>query len=208
MSRAPGYVAGCNTRWFAKDEDGDFTSAMLRRTCRTRLSFADDDTDRYASMLAFPCYEGQFESGQLDTVMSVTTAFSRGRSTTPACTPPSRAAGGVPGLQRRAAARTGALRRGHEGRREPGLHQPGLHKQRNLLSWSQPPLRPVHLAASCLSSRARATLAPTPSLATRAGVAGRACRSRLRATACAVPHKLKPPPPPSSPTHQPTNHQR
>ena len=68
-----GYVAGCNTRWFAKDEDGNFTSDQAALAIQDRLSFAHDDTDRYASMLAFPCYEGQFESGQLDTVMSVTT---------------------------------------------------------------------------------------------------------------------------------------
>ena len=67
-----GYVAGCNTRWFAKDEDGNFTSGYAAQAIQDRLSFADDNTDRYASMLAFPCYEGQFESGQLDTVMSVT----------------------------------------------------------------------------------------------------------------------------------------
>jgi len=67
-----GYVAGCNTRWFAKDEDGEFTSGQAAQAIQDRLSFADDNTDRYASMLAFPCYEGQFESGQLDTVMSVT----------------------------------------------------------------------------------------------------------------------------------------
>ena len=39
----------------------------------SRLSFADDVTDKYASMLAFPAHEGQFTSGQLDTVCSVTT---------------------------------------------------------------------------------------------------------------------------------------
>ena len=64
-----GYVAGCNTRWFAKDEKGGFTSGQAAQAIQDRLSFADDNTDRYASMLAFPCYEGQFESGQLDTVM-------------------------------------------------------------------------------------------------------------------------------------------
>jgi hypothetical protein len=68
-----GYVAGCNTRWFAKDEAGNFTADQAAQAIQDRLSFADDNTDRYASMLAFPCYEGQFESGQLDTVMSVTT---------------------------------------------------------------------------------------------------------------------------------------
>jgi len=68
-----GYVAGCNTRWFAKGEDDLFSADNAANAIQARLSFANDDTDRYASMLAFPCYEGQFNSGQLDTVMSVTT---------------------------------------------------------------------------------------------------------------------------------------
>ena len=38
-----------------------------------RLSFADDVGGSYQSMLAFPALGAQFESGHLDTVMSVTT---------------------------------------------------------------------------------------------------------------------------------------
>ena len=69
-----GYVAGMNTRWFAKPEGGGAMSAeAAMENMQARLSFSNDDTDRYASMLAFPCLEGQFQSGQLDTVMSVTT---------------------------------------------------------------------------------------------------------------------------------------
>ena len=69
-----GYVAGMNTRWFAKPERGGAMSAEAAQdNIQARLSFGHDDTDRYASMLAFPCLEGQFQSGQLDTVMSVTT---------------------------------------------------------------------------------------------------------------------------------------
>ena len=68
-----GYVAGCNTRWFAKGEDNSYSASNAADAIQARLSFAHDDTDRYASMLAFPCWEGQFNSGQLDTVMSVTT---------------------------------------------------------------------------------------------------------------------------------------
>ena len=68
-----GYVAGCNTRWFAKGEDESFSAGTAADAIQARLSFGHDDTDRYASMLAFPCMEGQFNSGQLDTVMSVTT---------------------------------------------------------------------------------------------------------------------------------------
>jgi len=68
-----GYVAGCNARWFAKEgEDAGFTVKNAQTAIQDRLSFADDVTDRYASMLAFPAWEGQFEGGQLDTVMSVT----------------------------------------------------------------------------------------------------------------------------------------
>jgi len=69
-----GYVAGMNTRWFAKPERGGaMSSEAAQENIQARLSFSHDDTDRYASMLAFPCLEGQFQSGQLDTVMSVTT---------------------------------------------------------------------------------------------------------------------------------------
>ena len=68
-----GYVAGGNTRWFAQDDKGAFSMETAQDALQARLSFSHDDTDRYASMLAFPCYEGQFQSGQLDTVMSVTT---------------------------------------------------------------------------------------------------------------------------------------
>ena len=68
-----GYVAGCNTRWFAKGEDESYSAGTAADAIQARLSFGHDDTDRYASMLAFPCMEGQFNSGQLDTVMSVTT---------------------------------------------------------------------------------------------------------------------------------------
>jgi len=68
-----GYVAGCNTRWFAQGDDGKFSVDNAQNSIQSRLSFGNDETDRYSSMLAFPCYEGQFNSGQLDTVLSVTT---------------------------------------------------------------------------------------------------------------------------------------
>jgi hypothetical protein len=72
-----GYVAGGNTRWFAKGYDPktkaeEFKSEYARDNIMDRLSFSDDANDRYGSMLAFPAHEGQFMSGQLDTVMSVT----------------------------------------------------------------------------------------------------------------------------------------
>ena len=68
-----GYIAGGNTRFFSKNEVGTGHSFdWATRNLMSRLSFDDDVTDRYASMLAFPAHEDQFNSGQLDTVMSVT----------------------------------------------------------------------------------------------------------------------------------------
>ena len=70
-----GYVAGCNTVFFAQNRDdpkkydcASATSAMMER-----LSFSNDVGARYGSMLAFPCTAQQMSSGHLDTVMSVTT---------------------------------------------------------------------------------------------------------------------------------------
>ena len=71
-----GYVAGCNTQWFAKEYGGAGTGMSLDTAATNmmkRLSFADDVGVKYSSMLAFPCWAAQFESGHLDTVMSVTT---------------------------------------------------------------------------------------------------------------------------------------
>ena len=68
-----GYVAGGNCRFFAEDEDGKYKSEACNANLMSRLSFDDDVTDKYASMLAFPAMEGQFKGGQLDTCMSVTT---------------------------------------------------------------------------------------------------------------------------------------
>ena len=71
-----GYVAGCNTQWFAKPagrSSGGWSLQTAQTAMMARLSFADDVGAKYASMLAFPCYAEQFESGHLDTVMSVTT---------------------------------------------------------------------------------------------------------------------------------------
>ena len=70
-----GYVAGCNVRWFAKEgEDNDFTVKNAQTAIQSRLSFDDDVNDRYASMLAFPAWDQQFEGGQLDTVMCASPA--------------------------------------------------------------------------------------------------------------------------------------
>lgn len=71
------YVAGCNTMFFAKTKDAagavTYDLNVAQTNMMKRLSFADDVGAKYASMLAFPCFEAQFESGHLDTVMSVTT---------------------------------------------------------------------------------------------------------------------------------------
>lgn len=69
-----GYIAGGNTRWFSKTSGAaEYSFDSARQNLMSRLSFDDDVTDRYQSMLSFPAHEGQFNSGQLDTVMSVTT---------------------------------------------------------------------------------------------------------------------------------------
>ena len=229
-----GYVAGCNTRWFAKGEDDKYSATNAADAIQARLSFANDDTDRYASMLAFPCMEGQFNSGQLDTVMSVTTrllpwevnnaglhmsfpggddmyriynaelqlgqvhygedmkaAGSRRRlkpcalatpaDRPPACVPLQRTRTSFPrdlptyaqATQPTCPARCSLLTRALPlpvNRTQPAFLVPAAATTRSR-------------ARSCPSCRDRATSAPTPSPATRAGVAARACRSRRPATA-------------------------
>ena len=70
-----GYVAGCNTLFFAQEsEDTDkFSLTEAAKNMMERLSFSNDVGAKYASMLAFPCTAQQMSSGHLDTVMSVTT---------------------------------------------------------------------------------------------------------------------------------------
>ena len=70
-----GYVAGCNTLFFAQDSMGGDSYSMdnARTHMMERLSFSNDVGAKYASMLAFPCTAQQMSSGHLDTVMSVTT---------------------------------------------------------------------------------------------------------------------------------------
>ena len=172
-----GYVAGANCRWFAdtgnKYPDGEkkgmkiFSADTAAQAIQDRLSFADDMTDRYASMLAFPAHEGQFQGGQLDTVMSVTGRLLpwevNGASTLTHDSFP----GGeqmykkYSGLLNLRSVHYGEVRAhasgsprslpldsprpccacaGYEGRGEYGLHQPGIHKQRTVLSWPPPSL--------------------------------------------------------------------
>ena len=68
-----GYVTGCNTLFFADDGTGTMTAETAASNMMSRLSFANDMGAKYASMLAFPSTAQQFSSGNLDTVMSVTT---------------------------------------------------------------------------------------------------------------------------------------
>ena len=70
-----GYVAGCNTVFFAQNPDDatDYNCTQATSAMMERLSFSNDVGARYGSMLAFPCTAGQMSSGHLDTVMSVTT---------------------------------------------------------------------------------------------------------------------------------------
>ena len=102
------------------------SAEAAQENIQARLSFSNDDTDRYASMLAFPCWEGQFQSGQLDTVMSVTTRLLpwEVNNAGDARLLPGRRQD-VCQVRGRAPARPGPLRRGHEGGGEPGFHLAG-----------------------------------------------------------------------------------
>lgn len=64
-----GYVTGNNTTWFSSDSSGGYALNSAATAMMTRLSFANDAGARYGSMLAFPAFDEQFRSGQLDTVM-------------------------------------------------------------------------------------------------------------------------------------------
>lgn len=69
-----GYEAGGNTTFFSKNaETGNHTLDDAAKNMTARLSFADGVGAKYGSMLAFPSTAQQFVSGQLDTVMSITT---------------------------------------------------------------------------------------------------------------------------------------
>ena len=65
-----GYVAGCNTLFFAHDtENNTYSTQNATSAMMERLSFSNDVGAKYASMLAFPATAQQFSSGHLDTVM-------------------------------------------------------------------------------------------------------------------------------------------
>ena len=65
------YVAGGNCKWFAQ-VGSTFTAENVQKTMMDRLSMSDDVGGHYASMLAFPMTEAQYQGGDMDTVMSVT----------------------------------------------------------------------------------------------------------------------------------------
>lgn len=66
-----GYVAGGNCKFFAEDPGVGFSKAVLTKNLQDRLGFANDDGKAYGSLLAFPLPKSQYESGQMDTVMSI-----------------------------------------------------------------------------------------------------------------------------------------
>ena len=77
-----GYVAGGNTVFFAGNQetgsmetsgDQDARANNIKQTIMKRLSFKNDVSDRYPSLLAFPADEGQFSYvNGIDNVMSIT----------------------------------------------------------------------------------------------------------------------------------------
>ena len=75
-----GYVAGCNTRFFAEPGGKDHRSMAAAPGHPGPPLVRRRRGAKYASMLAFPCGRTQFEDSQLDTVMSRDRrACSRGR---------------------------------------------------------------------------------------------------------------------------------
>lgn len=198
-----GYVAGGNTRWFSKGEDDSYSAGNAQDALQARLSFAHDDTDRYASMLAFPCMEGQFNSGQLDTVMSVTTRLLPWEVNNAGLH------ASFPGGNEMYNVYNAELQLGqvHYGE---DMKAAGLRRRLKPYAFATPADRPPacvpsqrtrtssrrappttprassapaaatirSLAASCPSSRARATLAPTRFPEMRAGVGASRSRSR------------------------------
>jgi hypothetical protein len=71
------YVAGCNTMFFGHQPGLQigtrYDAARARSQIMRRLSFADEMGAKYHSCLSFAVSGMEYESGSLDTVMSVTT---------------------------------------------------------------------------------------------------------------------------------------
>lgn len=70
------YVAGMNTQFFGHTPgqviNRRYTAAEARTQIMRRLSFADEVGHKYQSCMSFAVSGSEFESGDIDTVMSVT----------------------------------------------------------------------------------------------------------------------------------------
>ena len=191
-----GYVAGCNVLFFAQKSDGsdEYNCAHATTAMMERLSFSNDVGAKYASMLAFPCTAQQFSSGYLDTVMSVTTRLLPWEVTTATGGDHRSFPGGQEVFKEYQAKLN--LRSVHFGEdmkaaeNQVGSPQTPTHPRCSLrpvlcarrtlsvrVALTTPRASSVPTAsttrsraASSTSFRARATLAPTQSRATRAGV--------------------------------------
>ena len=70
-----GYVAGGNCDFFTIDPttgDAYANPSDVQKKIMERLSFANDTSAKYPSMFAFPMTAKQYDRGDLDTVMSMT----------------------------------------------------------------------------------------------------------------------------------------
>jgi hypothetical protein len=73
-----GYVAGCNTQFFAYQPSNGggpatFTVDAFNRNISHRLAFEDGIGGTYASMMAFPAWDEQLQNGGIDTSISIST---------------------------------------------------------------------------------------------------------------------------------------
>ena len=65
-----GYVAGCNTHFFGQGRDGGYTKQNIQDALNDRLSFVEDASGEYDSMLAFPSTKKM--AAARDQVLSIT----------------------------------------------------------------------------------------------------------------------------------------
>ena len=161
-----GYVAGGNTQFFTKDDDGTFKLTTGDTKMEDRLAFSEAADGKYASMLAFPCTEQQMAANMgLDTVMSVTSRLLPWETTGANAAKHSSFPGGEEVFQEYN--KKLGLNKVHYGEdvkvcspcsahstrlptslhspckpggREPRVCEPGIHQQRNLLFGPPPPL--------------------------------------------------------------------
>lgn len=66
-----GYVAGGNCHWFSGKAVGAAAMTAASTAIGNRLNFSNDN-DVYGSMLAFPLSKAQWDSGKMDTTISIT----------------------------------------------------------------------------------------------------------------------------------------